>query len=92
MGVVAATDSTVLSLAVRATIRSESYRALPASGPRMRFWTPLPIRVDAGDVDENDPGSVARFMKKMGSEMGEDFGDDFEEAMAEEMAESDTAE
>jgi putative FmdB family regulatory protein len=40
---------------------------------------------EMGDVDENDPASVARFMKKMGSEMGEDFGDDFEEAMAEEM-------
>jgi hypothetical protein len=42
-----------------------------------------------GDVDENDPSSVARFMKKMGDEMGEDFGDDFEEAMAEETAADD---
>jgi putative FmdB family regulatory protein len=44
---------------------------------------------DMGDVDENDPSSVARFMKKMGDEMGEDFGDDFEEAMAEETAADD---
>lgn len=42
--------------------------------------------IDVGDVNEEDPASVARFMKKMGSEMGEDFGDDFEEAMSEEMA------
>lgn len=34
-----------------------------------------------GDVDENDPKSIARFMKKMGKEMGEDMGEDFEEAM-----------
>ena len=34
-----------------------------------------------GDVDENDPQSMARFMKKMGQEMGEDFGDELDEAM-----------
>jgi putative FmdB family regulatory protein len=34
-----------------------------------------------GDVDENDPKSIARFMKKMGKEMGEDMGEDFDEAM-----------
>ena len=39
-----------------------------------------------GDIDENDPKSVARFMKKMGREMGEDFGEDVEAAMEEEMA------
>jgi putative FmdB family regulatory protein len=27
-----------------------------------------------GDLDENDPQSMARFMKKMGTEMGEDMG------------------
>jgi len=37
-----------------------------------------------GDLDENDPKSVARMMKRMGSEMGEDFsGEDFDEAMEE---------
>jgi hypothetical protein len=36
-----------------------------------------------GDLDENDPRSVARFMKKMGREMGEDFGDDFDQAVEE---------
>src|SRR5512142_825862 len=39
-----------------------------------------------GDVDENDPQSVARWMKKMGREMGEDFGEDLDQAMEEEMA------
>ena len=36
-------------------------------------------------LDENDPRSVAKFMKKMGQEMGEDVGD-LEQAMEEEMA------
>jgi len=36
------------------------------------------------DVDENDPASVARAMKRMGQAMGEDFGDDLEAAMEEE--------
>ena len=39
-----------------------------------------------GGLDENDPRSVAKFMKKMGQEMGEDVGD-LEQAMEEEMAE-----
>jgi len=37
-----------------------------------------------GDVDENDPKSMARWMRKMGQELGEDAGDDFE-AMVDEM-------
>jgi len=32
-------------------------------------------------LDENDPQSMARFMKTMGKEMGEDLGDDLSEAM-----------
>lgn len=33
-----------------------------------------------GDVDENDPKSMARFMRKMGNEMGgEDLGPEFHE-------------
>jgi putative FmdB family regulatory protein len=39
-----------------------------------------------GGIDENDPQSVARFMKRMGQEMGEDFGDDMEEALQQEMS------
>jgi putative FmdB family regulatory protein len=42
---------------------------------------------DMGDLDENDPAAVARFMKKMGRELGDDLGDDFESAMDEAMAE-----
>ncbi len=38
-----------------------------------------------GDIDENDPRSVARLMKKMGREMGEDFGEDLDQAIEEEM-------
>ena len=34
-----------------------------------------------GDLDESDPQSMARFMKKMGREMGEDLGEDMDEAM-----------
>jgi putative FmdB family regulatory protein len=39
-----------------------------------------------GGVDEDDPQSVARFMKKMGQEMGEDVGEDIDQAIEEEMA------
>ncbi|HSA60942.1 MAG TPA: FmdB family zinc ribbon protein [Nitrospiraceae bacterium] len=34
-----------------------------------------------GGLDENDPQSYARMMKKMGEEMGEDVGDDMEAMM-----------
>ncbi len=37
-------------------------------------------------VDENDPRSVARFMKKMAGEMGEDLGEDIDEAIEDEAA------
>jgi len=37
-------------------------------------------------LDENDPKSVARWMKRMGQEMGEDLGGDVEAALEEEMA------
>jgi len=37
-----------------------------------------------GDLDESDPKSVARWMKKMGKEMGEDVaGEDFDEMIDE---------
>lgn len=32
-----------------------------------------------GDVDENDPKSVARWARKLGQQMGEDLGDDWQE-------------
>ena len=37
-------------------------------------------------VDENDPKSVMRWMKRMGREMGEEVGDDFEAAMEQELS------
>jgi len=37
------------------------------------------------DLDENDPASVARWVKKMGKEMGEDLGEDIDQ-IAEEAA------
>lgn len=37
-----------------------------------------------GDLDEKDPKSVARWMRKMGKEMGDEFGgDDFDEMIDE---------
>jgi putative FmdB family regulatory protein len=37
-----------------------------------------------GDVDENDPKSVARLMRRMGREMGDEFGGpEFDEAVDE---------
>jgi putative FmdB family regulatory protein len=41
-----------------------------------------------GDMDENDPASVARFMKKMGREMGDDLGEDFDQVMDEALHDS----
>ena len=32
-------------------------------------------------LDENDPKSIAKFMKKMGNELGEDLGPEFEEVV-----------
>lgn len=45
---------------------------------------------NVGNLDENDPKSVARMMKKMGEEMGEDTGD-IEEAMLAETHEGEEA-
>jgi putative FmdB family regulatory protein len=79
-------------------------------GPRVsrllsRFAAPRSdeARLDAladpsrlGGLDENDPGSVARWMKRMSRETGEDLGEDLEEgidqAMDEASAESSGAE
>ena len=64
-----------------ATIKSEDARLESLADPGQY-----------GDVDENDPRSMARFMKKMGQEMGEDLGDDVESAMDEAMGEEDGGE
>ena len=59
-----------------ATIKSEDARLESLADPSQ-----------FGDFDENDPRSVARFMKRMGEETGEDFGEDLDAAMDEAMAE-----
>ena len=51
-----------------AVVRSEESRLEEMSDPSS--W---------GDVDENDPQSMARLMRKMGNEMGEDMGPEFDE-------------
>jgi putative FmdB family regulatory protein len=38
---------------------------------------------DAADLDESDPKSVARWMRKMGKELGDDAGGDFDEMVDE---------
>lgn len=38
-----------------------------------------------GDLDENDPKSMARWMKKMGKEMGDEFGGNDLDEMIDEM-------
>jgi putative FmdB family regulatory protein len=55
---------------------------------RVRFARSEESRLDAlsdpsewGDIDENDPRSVARAMRKMGQEMGEDLPDEFDEVV-----------
>ena len=40
-----------------------------------------------GDLDEDDPQSVRRWMKRMGREMGDDLGDDFDPMMEEALTE-----
>jgi hypothetical protein len=34
-----------------------------------------------GDLDEDDPRSIARWMRKMSNEVGEDLGPEFEDVM-----------
>jgi len=40
-----------------------------------------------GGIDENNPASMARWMKRMGKELGEDMGEDFDSLMEEAMEE-----
>ena len=60
-----------------ATVKSEENRLESLADPSK-----------LGDFDEEDPRSVARFMKKMGSELGEDLGEDFDSAVDEAMEEA----
>jgi putative FmdB family regulatory protein len=62
-----------------ATVRSEDERLESLADPS-----------HLGDLDEEDPRSVARFMKKMGGELGEDLEGDLggavDEALEDEMS------
>jgi putative FmdB family regulatory protein len=40
-----------------------------------------------GGLDENDPASMARWMKRMGKDLGEDMGTDFDQMVDESMEE-----
>ncbi len=40
-----------------------------------------------GDLDEKDPRSMAKWMKRMGKEMGEDMGEDVDQMVDEAMEE-----
>ena len=64
-----------------ATVKSEDARLESLADPSQ-----------SGDLDEDDPQSVARFVKKMGQEMGEDLGGDVDAAMDEALSESGGAE
>jgi putative FmdB family regulatory protein len=55
-----------------ATVRSEDDRLDDLADPS-----------GLGDLDENDPKGMARWMRKMGQELGEDAGDDFDEMVDE---------
>ncbi len=90
----------VLSVANPAPVACQHCRSANLDRIMSRFAAPKSeeARLEAmadlsrfGDLDESDPQSMARFMKKMGQDMGEDFGDDLDEALEEpggEVAES----
>jgi len=59
-----------------ARIRSEESRLESLADPR-----------HLGDIDEKDPSSMARWMKRMGKELGEDVGEDFDAMVDEAMEE-----
>lgn len=40
-----------------------------------------------GDLDENDPQSIQRWVKRMGKELGDEMGEDFEPMMEEALRE-----
>jgi hypothetical protein len=63
-----------------ATIRSEEDRLDSLADPST-----------LGDLSEDDPKSVARWMKKMGREMGDEAGEDWGDAVDEAMEEEASA-
>jgi putative FmdB family regulatory protein len=59
-----------------ARIRSDESRLESLADPR-----------HLADIDEKDPSSMARWMKRMGKELGEDMGEDFDAMVDEAMEE-----
>jgi putative FmdB family regulatory protein len=59
---------------------------LRSEGDRMER---LADPANLGGLDESDPASVARWMKKMGRETGEDLGGDFDQGLDEAAASGD---
>ena len=43
------------------------------------------------DLDESDPGSVERVMRRMGREMGDELGEGFEQEMEQVLSETDSS-
>jgi putative FmdB family regulatory protein len=60
--------------------------AMPRSEERRLESLADPSRLSG--LDENDPGSVARWMRRMGQEAGEDLGGDEVDQIADEIASS----
>ncbi len=85
----------VLTLRVseKAVARCEACGAAEADRLMSRFAMPkseaarlesLADPSNLGDLDESDPGSVARWMRKVGKEMGDEVGgEDFEQMVSE---------
>ena len=80
----------VLSLANQAPAACSHCKSARVERIMSRFASPkseearLEALADSSNLaglDENDPHSMAQFMKKMGKEMGEDLGDDLSEEM-----------
>ncbi len=44
-----------------------------------------------GDLDENDPRSVERLMRRMGTEFGDELGEGFDEEMEEALSSKDAS-
>lgn len=87
------TDAIVLSRERIGEVRCKHCGSADLTRLVSRFATPKSedARLDAladpssfGDLDERDPSSMARWMKRMGREMGEDFSEDIDQALEEE--------
>ncbi len=85
----------VLTLRVSETVTPECTKCGSRTADRLMSRFAMPKSEDArlngladpsslGNLDENDPKSVARWMRKMGREMGDDLGgEDFDEMIDE---------